>query len=167
MTQSAKFSLNAIMSYSKTEEMSTLTDFLNKVFGLTFGEGTGANQINLIFHDEIDLAAGANHTKNFHDGTLTNKVSQAITMDIFKAIIVKNNSTDSTLIVGNSGANALALFGAVAHTEVIQPGGLLVQLAPDASGIDCSVNADLKFEHGNEGASAPKYQLIVAGVDSP
>lgn len=167
MTQSAKYGLILTMSYSLVDEMSELTDFLNETRGLTFSEGTTANKINLIFHDEVALAGGANHTKNFHDGTLTNKVGQTITMDIFKGIYVKNKSTDSTLIIGNSGANGLALFGAVAHTIVLQPGGEWIFLAPDASGVDCSVNADLKFEHGNEGASAPGYDLIAVGVDSP
>jgi len=167
MTQSAKYGLILTMSYSLVDEMSELTDFLNESRGLTFSEGITANKINLIFHDQRPLADAGNETLNFHDGTLTNKVSQSITMDIFKGIYVKNKSTDSTLIIGNATTNALAIFGAATHTIVLQPGSEWIFLAPDASGVDCSVNANLKFAHGGEGTSAPGYDLIAVGVDSP
>ena len=167
MTQSAKFLLNAIMSYSKTDEMSTLTDFLNQTFGLTFSEGVGDNQINLIFHDERPLAKGVteNPVIDFNDGSLTNKVSQAITIDKLKALLIKNNSTDSTLIVGGDADN-VPIFGLPANTEVIPPLGVKLFLAP-LDGVDITADSKMKMVHGDEGTSAPDYQIIVAGVDVP
>jgi len=161
---SAKFNIGLTMASEIIDEMSKLSDYLNQSRGVTFTEGEGAGQINQIFHDQRELADGANETLDFHDGSLTNKVQQAISMDKFKAIYVKNNSTDSTLIIGNAASNQLALFGAVTHTHVIRPGGDCLLTAPDADGIDCTTNAKLKFEHGGEGTSAPKYDLITAGV---
>jgi len=165
MSQSIKCGINIVAAYSLVEEMSELTDYLNKTFGLTFSEGVGDNQINLVFHDERPLAKGAteNPVIEFHAGELTNKVGQSITMDRFKFLLVKNNSTDSTLIVGGD-ANNLAIFAEAADKEVIQPLGVKLFLAP-VDGINCETDAKLKMEHGDEGTSAPKYSLIAAGVD--
>lgn len=163
--QSAKFNIGLTMAYSLIEEMSELSDYLNQSRGATFSEGEGANQINRIFHDQRPLGNGANETLDFHDGSLTNKVAQTITLDKFKGLFVKNNSTDSTLIVGGAASNQLALFADVTDKEVLQPGGEKLFLAPDADGVDCSTNAKLKFEHGGEGTSAPKYDIIAVGVD--
>ena len=162
--QSAKFNIGLTMAYSLMEEMSELSDYLNQSRGATFSEGEWANQINLIFHDQRPLGDGANETLDFHDGSLTNKVGQTITMDIFKGLFVRNNSTDSTLILGNAASNQLELFGAGTHTLVLQPGGDFMFLAPDADGVDCSTNGKLKIIHGGEGTSAPKYDIIAVGV---
>lgn len=164
--QSAKFNIGLTMAYSVIEEMSELSDYLNQNRGASFSEGEGANQINLIFHDQRALGDGENETLDFHDGSLTNKVSQAITMDKFKGLYIKNNSTDSTLILGNAGVNDLALFGAAAHTLVLQPLSEITLLFPDADGVDCTTNAKLKITHGGEGSSAPKYDIIAVGVDA-
>lgn len=162
-----QFQMALVMLYSVVDEMSTLSDTLRETRGVTFAEGTGLNQINLIFHDERALGDGANETIDINDGSLENKVGQSITIDIFKALYIKNKSDDSTLILGNAATNQIGLWGAAAHTQVLQPLGEVLILAPDASGVDVTTNAKLKIEHGGEGTDAPGYDIILAGVDSP
>lgn len=164
MTLSAKIIINPYAIDDNVDELSRLIDTLNLARGVTFGQGEGANEVNMAFHDLVPLANAANHTKNFHDGTLTNKVGIPITMDKFKALFVKNLSTDADLTVGDSGANSLALFSAAAGAIAIPPNGEWVFLAPDANGVDCSADADLKFALG-AGSSAPGYELVTFGVD--
>lgn len=165
MTVSAKFQINLVMSYSKEDELSVLTDTLNKTRGKTFSHGVGADQVNLVFHDTRPLADGENETLDFHDGSLTNKVGEDVTIDKLKAIYIKNNSDDSTLIIGNAASNQLALFGLATHTGIIEPKGDFLWLAPDVDGLDITSNAKLKFLHGGEGTDDPDYDIIIAGVD--
>lgn len=169
MSKSAEIKLNLIIRDEETDELSTLSDYLNKQYGVSFAQGVGANQINMIFHDQRALAKGANETLDFHDGSLTNKVNESITMDIFKVLIVKNNSTDSSLEVGGAATNALGLFKDASDIEVIPPSGHRLFFAPDASGVDCTTNAKLKIARTNEGADpdSMKYDLIALGVDTP
>ena len=163
-TLANSFQVSVAGTITKAEELSTLTDVISKVIGVTFALGTGANQGDGFFHDSVPLAQAANHTKDFTDSSLTDKLGEAVNFSKLKAIAVKNNSTNSTLIVGATGANQMAIFGANTERIVIQPGGVFVYICPDSSGLDISVNAKLKFEHGNEGASAPDYDFMILGV---
>ena len=134
MTLTAKITINPYMVDDNLDELSRLIDTLNLSRGITFSYGEGANQINMVFNDILDIANKAKHTKNLHDGTLTNKVGIDLTLDKFKVLYVKNLSTDADLTVGASGANSLAIFTDVSDAEVLPPLGEKVFIAPDASG---------------------------------
>lgn len=164
MTLTAKITINPYMVDDNLDELSRLIDTLNLNRGITFSYGENANQVNMVFHDIVPLANTANHTKSFDDGSLSNKVGIPITLEKLKVIYVKNLSTDADLTVGDSGGSAIPIFGAVAHTIVIPPGGEWLFIAPDVNGVDCDPEGDVKFALG-AGSSAPGYELIVMGVD--
>jgi hypothetical protein len=163
----ATFGISASATMSKTEEMSTLTDVLSKIMNQTFALGTGANQVNGLFHDTRTLADGANETLNFlAAGSLEDKLGEAMDLDILKAFVVKNNSADASLIVGATGAGQMPIFGATTERVILPPGGVMVVTAPDVNGIDVSSAASMKFEHDGTGVDTLDYDLIVAGVQS-
>ena len=167
MTLSGKLAINPYAMDDHLVELSMLVDTLNLSRGITFTEGVGANQVNMIFHDQRTLTDGANETLAFNDGSLINKVGIAITMDIVKAMYIKNTSSDAALIIGNATANAMLLFGATTHTHLCKPDGEFVVIAPDANGIDITSNDELKLEHDGVGTSDLIFDIIVMGVDSP
>lgn len=166
MTLSAQMKFTIVATDDNTDELSRLVDYLNLSRGVTFSEGEGANQINMVWHDQRSLADGANETLDFHDGSLTNKVGVSITMDKIKALYIKNNSSEASLIIGGAVANQLGLFADGADKLVLPPGGELPFIAPGASGVDCSSNSDLKLEHDGTGSSELVYDIVVFGVDT-
>ena len=167
MTLTGKIGINPYAMDDNLVELSRLVDTLNLSRGINFTEGVGANQINMIFHDQRTLADAANETLAFNDGSLTNKVGVSITMDIVKAIYIKNTSSDATLILGNATSNAILLFGSTTHTHLCKPGGEFVFIAPDINGLDVTTNDELKFEHDGTGTDDLIYDLVVMGVDVP
>jgi hypothetical protein len=166
MSLSAKMSINPYMQDDAVSELSRLTDTLNLSRGITFSEGVGANQVNMVFHDQRTLTDAANETLAFNDGSLTNKVGISITMDILKALYIKNTSTEADLIIGNA-TNPMAIFGAGTYTIEIKPDGEWVYVCPDVNGIDITTNDELRLEHDGTGTSDLIYDIIVLGVDSP
>lgn len=163
----ATFGISASATMTKTEEMSTLTDVLSKVMNATFALGTGANQINGLFHDTRTLSDAANETLNFlAAGSLEDKLGEAMDLDILKVLIVHNNSSDASLIVGATGAGQMPIFGATTEKITIPPGGTFVFTAPDVNGVDVSSAASMKFEHNGVGTSDLDYDVIVAGIQS-
>jgi len=165
MTLSGKFGLELVATDDRSEELSRLVDYLALSRGKTFSEGEGANQIDMVFHDQRDLDDGANETLDFHDGSLTNKVGISITMDKLKALYIKNGSTEASLIVGGAAATQVGLFADASDKLVLPPGGEFAFIAPGASGVDISTNSDLKLEHDGTGSSSLTYDIIVFGVD--
>lgn len=166
MAITAKITINPYTVDDNLDELSRLVDTLNLSRGITFTQGVGANQVNMIFHDQRTLADAANETLAFNDGSLTNKVGISITMDIVKAIYIKNTSVDADLIIGNA-TLPMPIFGSGAHTLNLPPGGEFVFIAPDANGVDITSNDELKFEHDGTGTDNLIYDLIVMGVDTP
>lgn len=166
MAITAKIGINPYCVDDNLDELSRLVDTLNLSRGITFTQGVGANQVNMIFHDQRTLTDGSNETLAFNDGSLTNKVGISITMDILKAVYVKNTSVDASLILGNA-VSPIGFFGAGTHTAVIKPGGEWVFVCPDVNGIDITTNDEIKFEHNGVGVDNLIYDLIVMGVDSP
>ena len=167
MTLNARLNITPYMQDDNMDELSRLTDTLNLSRGITFTYGVGAGQVNMVFHDQRTLVDAAAETLAFNDGSLTNKVGIQITMDIVKAIYIKNTSADASLIIGAAAANQMALFGAGTHTLILPPDGEHVYIAPDVNGLDIITNDELKFEHNGVGSSDLIYDLIVMGVDSP
>jgi len=165
MSLSGKFGLSLVATDDSTDELSRLVDYLNLSRGVTFSEGEGANQIDMVFHDQRTLVDGANETLDIHDGSLTNKVGVPITMDKLKALYIKNGSTEAGLIIGGAAADQLGLFSDVSDKLVLPPGGEFLIIAPGASGIDCSSNSDLKLEHDGTGSSSLIYDIVIFGVD--
>ena len=166
MSLTAKMDLTVQATDDNTVELSRLVDYLNLSRGKIFSEGEGADQLDMVFHDERTLADAANETLDFNDGSLTNKVGISITMDKLKAIFIRNTSTDASLKIGAAASNQLGLFADTSDILVLPPGGDFLFIAPDASGVDISSNAKLKFEHNGVGSSNLVYELVVFGVDT-
>lgn len=151
----------------KIDEMITLTGVISETLGITFALGTGANQADSIFSDQRTLTDAANETLNFlAAGSLEDKLGEAIDYDILKAIVIKNTSTDASLIIGATGAGQMAIFGANTESIILPPGGVFEFISPDVNGVDISTNASLKFEHDGVGTSDLIYKIIVLGVQS-
>ena len=147
------------------KQLDWVKDQVNATRGLTFQDGTGANQADTLWRDERTLADGASEELDLNDGSLTDAFGDAVTIDTLKAIYIKNNSSDANLLVGGAAANAIELFADSTDIKKVRPGGDFLDISPDINGIDLTTNPKLKIAHDGTGTSSLTYDIIVVGVD--
>ena len=166
MALTANCEVKMTLSYTKTTDLGTVPYVLNLGRGRTFTNGTGANKADVLFDDQRTLADGADETLDLRDGTLTDTLGVALTMDILRYLYIKNGSTDANLLIGGAAATPIGLFADAASDILsLPPGGEFVFFAPNATGIDLTTNAHLKLAHSGVGTSTLTYDIIAVGED--
>ncbi|MGD8499091.1 MAG: hypothetical protein PVJ86_00495 [Phycisphaerales bacterium] len=165
MALTAKMDLNLNLTYTATKDLGTVTHTIALSRGKTYTNGTGANKAEIVFDDNRTLADAASETLDFQDGSLTDSLGTAVTIDIVRAVYIKNNSTEASLLVGGAVATVFGLFADDTDILKLRPGGEFFCTAPDATGIDITTNSDLKLEHDGTGTSSLTYDIIVVGED--
>lgn len=134
-------------------------------FGWTYG--TSANQYQICYADTTILADGANTTLDlFASGTLLDVFGRALTLAAIKLLYVKNNSADSSLLVGGGVANDLDLWSDTSDQMIIPAGGIMMWIDPSAAGVVTTVNKNLYLEDDGAGAAGNKnIDVIALGLD--
>jgi len=154
------------VTYENALDLSTIRDRVafNSVVNWTFG--TGANQCNVLYHDTVTIADGANTTLDlFASGTLTDSFGNALTMAAIKVLYLKNNSSDAKLkVFGAASLDLLILTGTTDEVEV-HPGGVFFWSCPTAAGVVTSTNKNLYLEHDGTGSSSMEVDVIAMGLD--
>jgi hypothetical protein len=135
---------------------------------VNFENGTGANQADRLWADSNTLADSASADVDLA-GSLTDALGQAVSFARVKAILVRASAANTnSVVVGGAAANAFAgPFGGAAHTIAVNPGGVLVLLAPDATGWPVTADtADiLRFANGGAGSSVT-YDALIIGASA-
>lgn len=125
--------------------------------------GSGANQANLLYQEETQLADAANVERDLNDGSLTDAFGDAVAMTILRALYIKNSSADASLLIGGSAATQLGLFADGSDILKLRPGGMLLVTAPDATGVAVTGSGDLKLTHDGTGSDPLTFELIALG----
>jgi hypothetical protein len=147
------------------QNLSNLVDRLSLNRALDLTNGTGANQANVLYHDERTLADGAEETLDLYGGTLLDGLKNALTMEKLKVLFLKNTSTDASLLIGGATTTPIDLFVDAADVFKQRAGGVFLTTAPDANGIALTTNKNLKLAHDGTGTSPLVYEIIAIGVD--
>lgn len=164
MALTAKMRLQINITYTDPRDLGTATLPIQLDRGITLTNGTGANKGDICFDDTRTLADGANETIDVR--SITDAYGNALTFDIIRGLYIKNNSSDSGLIVGGAAGTQLGIFDTGTFTSTIAPGGERFWSYPDATGLDTTTNKDLKLEHDSAGAAeALTYDIIIVGED--
>jgi hypothetical protein len=163
----AKMRLMVNIRYSIDRDIATTVHQITEDLGITLTNGTGANKGDVCYDDTITIAdGGSDSTLVLNDGSLTDSLGVALTMDILRGMYLKNNSSDAGLIIGAAAATQLAIFGTPAtDTLLLPPGGEFFWTAPDATGLDVTTNDTLKLEHNGVGSSTMDVDVILIGED--
>lgn len=133
----------------------------------SFANGTGANQANQTFLDTRTLSASANESLDFAGG-LSDAFGTVLTMTRIKALIIQaapGNTND--VLVGGAAANAItSLFGDATDVVKVKPGGMVMFVAPDATGYAVTATtADLlKIANSAAGTSVTYTIAVLATV---
>ncbi len=157
---------NVVMniSYGDALDLSTVLDRLNVNTGITWTYGTGANQCNLLFHDQRAPGATSETLDLFASGSLVDGFGNALTMAAIKLLYIKNTHATLTLELGGGVSLDLLLFAATSDIVEVLPGGVFLWIGPTAAGVVTSTNKNLLVADKAAGTNIT-YDIVVMGLD--
>jgi len=130
------------LAHQKEIDLNTVLDTLNVICGVNWSFGTGANQVNMLYHAELTR----------EDDTAVIDISGTDIQDAFgdnadfaalKFLYIKNTDATEKLLLG-ADANHIGIFATLA-TDVLEiaPGGFFLWCDPSAAGLDVTTNKNL------------------------
>lgn len=162
--------VNLALAATNAQDLSTPQDSLSVNVIRTLTSGTGADQGDLLWHDQRTLTNGATESLDLHGGTLSGAFG-AVTFDKVKGVYVENLSTTDPIKIGGAAANAVGLFDDTTDILVLpaasatnKPSRFLLE-APAAAGIDVSSDDELKIAHGGVTTNTITYKIVIWGED--
>ena len=127
--------------------------------------GAGANQANEVFSDTRTLADNTSESLDLA-GSLTNPFGVTVAFARVKLIYIKNKSSTQVLSIGGAASNQFVNWVADSSDIIkLRPGGVLLLIAPDATGYAVTAGTGdlLKIANGNAGQSTD-YDIILVGA---
>ena len=149
----------------KALDLNEVLDELGIDCSIKWTYGTGANQVNVLFHDKRTVAQGASETLDLNGGaTLKDAFGDALTMDAIKFLYIKNTSVDLTVSVFGGGDNDLLIMGGTTDAQQLPPGSFMLWACPTAAGIVTTVNKNLKLAV-SAGSGSAIIEVVAMGLD--
>lgn len=130
-----------------------------------FAEGVGLNQAQKVFTDQRTLTASSSEDLDLN-GVLTDCFGAALAFTEIKALLIKAAASNvNNVLVGGAATNQFVTpFGAATHTITVRPGGLLLLVAPDATGYAVTPSTGDLLKIANSGAgSSVVYDIALLG----
>jgi hypothetical protein len=129
---------------------------------LQFASGTGANQVDGVFTDTRSVNASSNDDIDLA-GALADALGATVASAEIVAILIKNKSTTQTLTVGVAGTNPWVTMWAASGDGIkVFPGGVFLNVAPDASGLGAVVGgASDVLRVTNGSGSTATYDIFI------
>jgi hypothetical protein len=129
---------------------------------LSFANGTGAGQADIVFADERTLAASTSEDLDLA-GALANAFGQTITaVELVLVLVVAADANVNDVVLG-AATQPIPLFGGTNGTFAVKPGGMFLSVAPGAAGqltIGAGATDDLKVANSGAG-SAVTYKIVI------
>jgi len=164
-TLSGQTSIILALNNYKELDFNKLQDSLNITRGENWTSGTGANQVQILFHDIRTLADGANEVLDLYEsGTLKDQHGDLLTLTALKFLYIKNKSADATLQLFG-GTTPVGICADATDIVKVKPGGTFVWIDPSAAGLDVTTNKNLKIEHDGTGSSSMDVEIALMGLD--
>lgn len=159
-----KLVLAIAAAQSNPGSLATPEDEMVLRYEQAFGDGTAADQAQIIFHDRRTLGASTSENLDLA-GALTHPLGGVITFTAIKAIIVKAAAANTgNLRVGATVANAFqGPFGAAAVGNLVTPDGWLVLMDPSAAGWAVVAGTADLLKVENLVAASGTYDIIIVG----
>ena len=152
------------LAISSAKDLSTSKDDLKLSAQEQFTPGTGSNQLDLIFHDQRTLGAGADESLDLA-GSLVDSFGATLAFAKIKVLLIRNLSTTQTLTIGNGANPFLTWVGAATHTVTIPPRGVLLLVAPLAGYAVTAGTGDI-LKIANSATNPCDYQIVLAGTSA-
>jgi hypothetical protein len=161
------FTVRAICSLTNALDLSTPVDPLSLTQRIQLTSGTGANQADMLWHDERTLTASATEDLDLA-GSLTSSFGATLTFARIKALIVVAASANTNNVqVTRTTSNGVPLFLAAGDGIPVLPGGVFAWVAPDASGIAVTAGTGDKLTFTNSaGSTSVTYDVVIVGASA-
>jgi hypothetical protein len=166
---SGKVGIAIQLNQTNALDLTTPTDSLNLTPHRAISSGTGADQSDVLFHDQRTLTTGGTEELALNDGSLSNAFG-TLTLDKLKGICIRNHSTTDSLLIGGAAATQVGLFNDTSDILKLQPGSsdypsVFLQEAPAAAGLDVTTNDTIKLTHNADTTNSLTYDIIIWGED--
>ena len=140
---------------------------LNLAKNIALTNGTGANQADRVWADQRTISASATDSIDLA-GSLTDAFGAALTFARIKAVLVTAASTNSNNVnVTRPASNGVPLFIAAGDGIPVRPGGMIVWVAPDATGVAVTAGTGDLLDIVNSGAgSSVTYDIAIIGASA-
>lgn len=159
-----------------TDAISTPRDQQIIASQYSWPDGTGENAADQVWRDTRELAAG---TSELLDLASTVLLAGSIQLkDVFgnvmdfarvKALLVQNTHATRVLTIGNGPATTwVGPFGALTHTISVEPGGIILLVAPLATGwpVGAGATDQLKIAVAAGGVGNTTYKIAIIGASA-
>lgn len=139
---------------------------LNERASLSFSDGTGANQCDMVFADTRTIAASGSENLDLAGG-LTDAFGATMTFAEIVAIYVRaadGNTND--VVVGGAGSNTfVGPFSDASDKIKVKPGGVLLVAGPNAAGLGAVTpsTGDILLIANSGGTTGVTYDIIIVG----
>lgn len=147
-------------------DLTTASAPLNIGRQITFTDGDGAGEADLIWSDRRTLAASTGEDLDLAGG-LTDPFGQTITFAKIKGLLVAAApGNTNNVVLGNAAENGwVGPFDADDNTIAVKPGGVLMLLAPDAAGYAVTAGTGDLLHVANGGSgSGVTYDIVIIGA---
>ncbi|MCH8992603.1 MAG: hypothetical protein IIA44_12770 [Acidobacteria bacterium] len=172
MADSLSLDIKASLSWLFEDQLdlSAISDAAKLEYSEGFADGTSANQVDKLWHDERTLTSGFG--ENLDLTALTNVIfgsTVTITFVKVKAVLIINMSTTSgdDLLVGGAGFSADAWsppFNGDQNAKVSVPAGSTLLLVNKIDGWAVTDGSDDKLRVENTSGNSVNYRIAIVGT---
>lgn len=167
MAFDARFTVGLAATLTNALDLTTVSAPLNMTKQINLFDGTGLNSANRIWHDERTIAASGTDDLDLA-GTLIDPFGATISLARVKGLLVSAATTNANNVVVGAGSNPLINWmTGTTPAVVVRPGGLLLVVAPDATGYAVTAGTGDILRIANSGAgTSVTYQIVVIGANA-
>mgnify|MGYP001562051289 CR=1 FL=1 len=153
-----------IGTMTQATDLSTLEDVLARDYGKTFANGTGANQLNMWWHDQRTLAASAAEDLDLA-GSLLSAFGTTITFTSLKGLMVFAATANTNNVnVTRPAANGVPWLLAAGDGIAVKPGMWMAWFDPSANGsVVTAGTGDLITFTNSAGGTSVLYDAYLFG----
>ena len=171
MAQTASFTGQVVLApnfkHYGASDLSNPTELIGTLYSQVMASGTGANQMNMLWHDQRSLAATTGEDLDLA-GSLVNSFGVTMTFVRVKFLYIGAASANNGLIqVGGAAGNQFINWVADSSDIVnVRAGGFACFFAPDATAYAVTATTGDILKVYNSGAAAGTYDIIIGGASA-
>lgn len=166
LTAVVKASIKATLTRSL--DLASGSSELSKFLSASLADGVGADQANLIFHDQRTLSASATEDLDLAGGGLVDIFGNAFAPARLKAMLVYAAAGNTNNVnVTRPGANGVPIYLAAGDGEPVHPGCWIEKIWKGATGIVVTAGTgDLITFTNSAGSTSVTYDVILIGANA-
>lgn len=167
-TTIGSLTVSAAVNWDSTAvlDLSTAHDKATLSFTDSFADGTGADQIKMLWHDRGTIATASSASIDV-SGSLTDAFGNSAVFTKIKGIMLINRGISASgSYTETSGENIItstSTLTAAIHSAPLEPGGILLFTSPKVGGTVTATTADL-ITLTRAGSSTVTYEIIIWGL---